>query len=239
MASRRDLLLHLADLTTQFKLTHRSVSSQQISLGNDYADWVPTATGLRPMTLSDQVKHEIEILGLDVSAHVISFYGPMLRELNAVPARNLLDVRSHGRVLVAGVKVSTQTPPIRSGNRVAFVTLDDSTGPLDAAFFGEVQDQFATTLFHSWLLLIQGTVRRTGPRGVSVSAEGCWELGAVYQVWKDGGVAAVHEFLAQRPYDDSEGDTEVTSPTQIWEHASGFRSSPFADVRPIAPSVGA
>ena len=239
IASRRDLLLHLADLTKQFKVSHRAVSSQQISLGNDYSNWVPTVTGLRPMSLADQVKHEVEILGLDVSAHVISFYGPMLRELNAVPARNLLDVRSHGRVLVAGVKVSTQTPPIRSGNRVAFVTLDDSTGPLDAAFFGEVQDQFATTLFHSWLLLIQGTIRRTGPRGVSVLAEGCWELGTVYHVWKDGGVAAVHELLAQRPYDDSEGDTEVTSPTQIWEHASGFRSSPFADVRPIVPSVGA
>ncbi len=239
VVSRRDLLLHLADLTTQLPTNRRSISTQQISLGADYVDWVPSTTGLRPMSLADQVKHEIEILGLDVSAHVISFYGPMLRELNAVPARNLLDVRSHGRVLVAGVKVATQTPPIRSGNRVAFVTLDDSTGPLDAAFFSEAQDQYASTLFHSWLLLIQGTVRRTGPRGVSVLAEGCWELGSVYQVWKTGGVPAVHEFLARRPYDDSEGDAEKPSPTQVWEHASGFRQSPFADVRPVVPSVGA
>ena len=33
------------------------------------------------------------------------------------------------RVLVAGVKVATQTPPIRSGRRVVFLTLDDGTGP--------------------------------------------------------------------------------------------------------------
>jgi error-prone DNA polymerase len=81
-------------------------------------------------------------------------------------------------VLVAGVKVATQTPPIRSGRRVIFVTLDDATGPLDATFFEDAQVGYATTVFHSWLLVVQGLVRRTGPRGVSMQAVGCWELPA-------------------------------------------------------------
>ena len=43
-------------------------------------------------------------------------------------------------MLVAGVKVATQTPPVRSGRRVVFVTLDDSTGPADATFFSVIDD---------------------------------------------------------------------------------------------------
>ena len=44
-------------------------------------------------------------------------------------APDLLRCRSQAEVLVAGVKVATQTPPIRSGRRVVFVTLDDATRP--------------------------------------------------------------------------------------------------------------
>ena len=188
---------------------------------------MPSPTGLEPMPIADQVRYEVEILGLDLSAHVVSFYRPVLSALSVLPADRLLAVRSGSRVLVAGVKVATQTPPIRSGKRVAFVTLDDSTGPIDATFFEDAQDQYAATLFSSWLLLVRGTVRRTGPRGVSVLADGCWELGAVYREWRAAGVAAVQALLDRRPYDDN----ETVQPTRVWEHASGFRQSPYAEAR--------
>ena len=202
----------------------------------DVDDWQLTSTGLPPMTLAECVRHEVEILGIDVSAHVMSFYGDMLRELGVVPAEKLLELRSHGRIFVAGVKVATQTPPIRSGRRVAFVTLDDASGPVDATFFEEAQDAFAPTLFHSWLLLVSGTVRRTGPRGVSVLADGCWALSDVYQQLKVGGVQAVNDFVNADRRNHAETDDRV-APTQIWEHASGFRQSPFADVRPAGADM--
>jgi len=227
VASRRDLYLNLSDLSEQFK--RNRISTSQMSLGLNYADWQPTLMGLRPMSLADCVKHEVEILGIDLSAHVVSFYIPMLRELGVVTSQRLLDVRSQSRVFVSGVKVATQTPPIRSGKRVAFITLDDSTGPVDATFFEEAQDQYASTLFHSWLLLVRGTVRRTGPRGVSIVADGCWEMSTIYQHWREGGVAQVHAFISRQPYDEH----QTVSTTQIWEHASGFRHSPYADVRPV------
>jgi len=195
--------------------------------------WIPEPTGLPALSLADRVKYEIEVLGIDVSAHVMSFYRQMLTELNAVPSDHLLTVRSQSSVLIAGVKVATQTPPIRSGKRVAFITLEDSTGPIDATFFEEAQDQYAATLFHSWLLLVSGTVRRTGSRGVSILANGCWELSEVYQHWKRGGVSAVHELIGKVPVHQ----LDPVAPTQIWEHASGFRSSPYADVRPAGSDI--
>lgn len=229
--SRRDLLLHLVDLEQNFKLAARGRTSfeRQITFGMDFQDWQPTPTGLAELKLSEQVTHEMEILGIDVSAHVMSFYDAMLRDLRVVAARDLLTMRSHARILIAGAKVSTQTPPIRSGKRVAFITLEDSTGPVDAAFFEDALAGYASTIFHSWLMLIAGKVRRTGPKGVSIIAEGCWSLADVYQVWKDGGAEAVFEFIEpQEIYDE----TDAITPTKVWEHASGIRTSPFADVRP-------
>jgi error-prone DNA polymerase len=95
------------------------------------------------------------------------------------------------------------------------------------------QAQYAATLFHSWLLLVSGTVRRTGPRGVSILANGCWELSEVYQHWKRGGVSAVQELIGKVPMHQ----LDPVAPTQIWEHASGFRSSPYADVRPAGSDI--
>jgi error-prone DNA polymerase len=90
---------------------------------------------------------------------------------------------------------------------VVFLTLDDATGPVDATFFEDVQGPYAATVFHSWLLVVRGELRRTGRHGVSLRATGCWELPELYQLWRGGGLtgdptggmAAVREFMAQVP----------------------------------------
>ena len=97
---------------------------------------------------------------------------------------------------VAGVKVATQTPPVRSGRRVVFLTLDDSTGPADCTFFEDVQGPYAGTVFHSWLLLVRGVLRRTGDRGVSIRATGAWELAALWDAWQLGGLPAARAAVA-------------------------------------------
>ena len=102
-------------------------------------------------------------------------------------------------MLVAGVKVATQTPPVRSGRRVVFLTLDDATGPVDATFFEDAQGPYAATVFHSWLLVVRGHVRRTGPRGLSLRATGAWELSGLFATWETEGLAAVHGVIAEVP----------------------------------------
>ena len=150
-------------------------------------------SGLPEMTGAERVRAELDVLGLDVSAHVMDAYAPFLSALGTTRARDLLGCRSRQEVLVAGVKVATQTPPIRSGRRVIFLTLDDATGPADLTFFEDVQGPYAATVFHSWLLLCRGVVRRTGPRGVSIRATGAWELSALQDAWTSGGITAVRD----------------------------------------------
>ena len=137
------------------------------------------------------MRAELEILGLDASRHVLESYAELLDALGVTRASTLLEQRSRAELLVAGVKVATQTPPIRSGRRVVFLTLDDATGPVDATFFEDALAPYASTVFRSWLLLVRGELRRTGRRGVSLRATGCWELGEVHTAWREGGTPAV------------------------------------------------
>ncbi len=148
-------------------------------------------TGLPEMTGPERVRAELDILGLDASAHIVDFYAPMLDALGVTRSTEILQTRSRSEVLIAGVKVATQTPPIRSGRRVVFLTLDDATGPVDATFFEDAQGPYATTVFHSWMLLVRGITRRTGPRGISVRATGAWELSGLWEAWTRGGLEAV------------------------------------------------
>ena len=212
------------------------------------------------MTGAERVRAELDVLGLDVSRHVLDFYAPLLDALGRHPLRaTCCGCRSQAEVLVAGVKVATQTPPIRSGRRVVFLTLDDATGPVDATFFEDAQGPYAATVFHSWLLVVRGVVRRTGPRGISLRATGAWELSGAVRCLGDRGLeAASWRSSPQVPVVEAELDQAVegaaasrSTPAGAWRrspagsgpsraggmgqrrvlvHPSGFRQSPYADV---------
>lgn len=224
---------------------------------------VPTdvaATGLPEMDHDERLAAELEILGLDVSRHVVDGYRDLLDELATVSSTDLLKHRQKADLLVAGVKVATQTPPVRSGRRVVFLTLDDATGPVDCTFFEDAQGPYASTVFSSWLLVVRGELRRTGPRGVSLRATGAWDLTELHQVWRERletgasrrqALAAVLELVERVPARPSvpepatssspepaegpgEGRTRAGGMGQrrVLVHASGFKQSPYADVKP-------
>jgi error-prone DNA polymerase len=136
-----------------------------------------------PSTAS-KVETELELLNMDISEHALEKYRPMLDELGVVYANELLDVRGKTNVLVAGVRVATQTPPMRSGKRVVFVSLDDGSGCSDSTFFDDAQQRCSHVLFNTKLMLIGGKVRRTGAKGVSIMAENAWRLDELWDQWE-------------------------------------------------------
>jgi error-prone DNA polymerase len=208
-----------------------------LDLGDAPADALYTGevSGLPELSPSERVKAELEILGLDASRHVMELYEPFLAQLGVTRSTSLLQQRSAAELVVAGVKVATQTPPIRSGRRVVFLTLDDATGPVDATFFEDALGSCATTVFHSWLLVVRGELRRTGKRGVSLRATGCWDLSVLHDRWRAGGIAAVAEQM-QPPGDAGAQDGQDGEVRRVLVHPTGYRLSPYADVRPAGVS---
>ncbi|CAN5822078.1 DNA polymerase III subunit alpha [soil metagenome] len=181
--TRRDLLLEVSERWSGLRRHQPSDpdAPEQLELLER-----PASPGLTEYGLSEKVRAELEVLGIDASTHVIRFYDGLLDTLGVTRAVDLLSYRNGQRVRVAGVKVATQTPPVKSGQRIIFLSLDDATGVSDATFFESVHDRCAWTVFHSWLLVVEGTVHRTGRRGVSLNAEVVWDLRRLMHAWRDG-----------------------------------------------------
>ena len=80
-------------------------------------------------------------------------------------------------------KRQLQSPPIRSGKRVLFLTLDDGFGCSDLSFFEDTQQSYAHVIKGNNLIVAKGVVRRTGARGVSIRASAAWSLDELYEKW--------------------------------------------------------
>ena len=178
--NHRDLLLHLSDLT---RSPASNISGSQMVFG--FAPPALAASGLPAMGAAEKVRNEVERLGMDITHHMLEFYAPFLNAIGAVKSSDLLTLRSQSEVLVAGVKVAMQTPPVRSGRRVIFLTLDDGYGCSDSTFFPDAQVDHASTLYSTSLLLVRGETRRTGARGISIRATAVWDLRLAYEKWRN------------------------------------------------------
>lgn len=150
-----------------------------------------TDTELVDVTIPDpstaeQVTTDLDVLSTEVRGHVMDSYRPLLDHLGVTHADELLGLRSGSEVIVAGARVATQTPPMRSGKRTVFISLDDGTGVIDTAFFDEAQHMTASDLFTARTMLIHGRTRRTGERGISVHADEARDLHQVWSEWVRG-----------------------------------------------------
>jgi error-prone DNA polymerase len=145
-------------------------------------------SGSKPLSKEEQLRNELAITGLDFSEHQLEQYRPMLDAMGVVYSDELIDLRNKTEVLVAGVRVATQTPPMRSGKRVVFISLDDGHGCSDSTFFDEAQRRCSSVLFNTRLLIIAGKTRRTGIRGVSLEASNAWDLKELWRQWQAGKV---------------------------------------------------
>ncbi|MFH0517194.1 DNA polymerase III subunit alpha [Streptomyces sp. M41] len=220
--NRRDLQLHLTEL-------HRGArggGGGQLPL----ADGRKTApAGLPDLTSAERLSAELGVLSMDASRNLMDDHRAFLDELGVVSARRLREARHGETVLVAGAKAATQTPPIRSGKRVIFSTLDDGTGLVDLAFFDDSHDACAHTVFHSWLLLVRGVVQRRGPRSLSVVGSAAWNLAELIELRAEGGLDVVAARLAE-PVAAGDGD-DPTHGRRI-QMPTGYEMHPWADLRP-------
>src|SRR3984957_15707037 len=152
----------------------------------------------RLLDLTERVETELDILGFELSQHVLHFYADLLAGLGVVRSQDLPASENGDTILVAEAKVATQTPAVRSGQRIIFASLDDAAGLVDLAFFESVQDRCAARLFGSWLLLVRGRGRRAGagPMAVTVNATECWDLAVLEEIRVTGGMDAVRAAMA-------------------------------------------
>ncbi|MEU5583135.1 DNA polymerase III subunit alpha [Streptomyces huasconensis] len=237
-ANRRDLQLHL----TELRRGSRAAAGAQLPLAGGRRT---ASAGLPDLDDAERLSAELGVLGMDSSRHLMADHGAFLAELGVLSARRLREAEHGATVLVAGAKAATQTPPIRSGRRVIFTTLDDGTGLVDLAFFDDAHERCAHTVFHSWLLLVRGVVQRRGPRSLSIVGSAAWNLAELVEVREEGGLDAVALRLAEpgpepasepkpepEPNPGQGPDPDPVAGGRRIRMATGYEMHPWADLRP-------
>ncbi|MFH8886591.1 OB-fold nucleic acid binding domain-containing protein, partial [Streptomyces californicus] len=226
-ATRRDLLLQATELHRQARTRP---GTGQLPLATTPHTAEPS--GLREMTARERLDAELGILHIDVSRHLMNDHFRLLREIGATDAKHLRAMHPGQRVLVAGVRASTQTPPIASGKRIIFVTLEDGSGLVDLAFFEDSHERSAHTVFHHGLLLVRGTVEARGPRR-TVVGEMAWDLDRLAAARATHGPQAVLDLLGQAPSPTPAQPTADPAATRtIRDGTAGARLHPWSDLQP-------
>jgi DNA-directed DNA polymerase III PolC len=114
------------------------------------------AQNVKPWSETEQLNGEKESLGLYLSGHPIKAY---LAELPPhTQLVNIKPTRKEETVRVVGWVIDLRTTTNQRG-RMAFITLDDSTGRLEVKVYSELYPRVQELLIKDTLLIVEGEVR--------------------------------------------------------------------------------
>lgn len=110
----------------------------------------------REWTDKERLAGEKETLGLYLTGHPIDEYEKELSRFVSTRISDLKPSREPQRV--AGLVVAVRTMKSKRGDTMAFITLDDRTGRIEASLFGELYDQLRGQIEADQVLIVEGEV---------------------------------------------------------------------------------
>ncbi|MGO2241148.1 MAG: DNA polymerase III subunit alpha [Halomonas sp.] len=122
------------------------------SESNVYAEYLSA----REWTDRERLSGEKDTLGLYLTGHPIDEYE---RELKRFVSTRISDLKpSRDPQRVAGLVVGMRTMKSKRGDTMAFITLDDRTGRIEASLFGELFEQLRGQIESDQVLIVEGEV---------------------------------------------------------------------------------
>ncbi len=162
---------HLAELATVLKVAEQHSKMAQTGQNDLFGLAVNTeaiddieayATFAETWTEKERLDAEKSILGLYLSGHPIDQYEPELKQFTNGKISALLEIveRSRGNLTarVAGLVVEVRTRQTKKGKMMGFATIDDRTGRLECAVFGEIYDKYRDIFVKDKLLIAEGAL---------------------------------------------------------------------------------
>jgi len=133
---------------------------------------------------------EKEALGFYISGHPLSRFAPILEKFTNVDAVSIKEAGDGSMVRIGGIVGQTKTIKTKRGDSMAFVTIDDMHGSIEAVVFSRVFAGTAELLFEDSPILIQGRVQKDD-QSVKVIAETIIPMDRAEELW----TASIHLHL--------------------------------------------
>jgi len=163
---------HLAELSTVLKVAEQHGKNAQTGQNDLFGlavnvenidDAHAYATAVEPWSENERLAAEKLVLGLFLTGHPINQYEAELRQFTNGTIESLLAnvERSKSRKMearTAGLVVEVRTRQTKNGKIMGFATIDDRTGRLEIAAFGEVYEKYRSIFTRDSLLIAEGAV---------------------------------------------------------------------------------
>nr|WP_298055374.1 DNA polymerase III subunit alpha [uncultured Halomonas sp.] len=196
----------------------------------------------REWTDRERLSGEKDTLGLYLTGHPIDEYEQELKRFVSMRISDLKPSRDPQRV--AGLVVGVRTMKSKRGDTMAFITLDDRTGRIEASLFGELFEQLRGQIESDQVLIVEGEVSsdefsgglRLRGKDVTPMVTARIRYGQAVELALDAGqingrlVESLRDSLT--PYRDSEG-----LPVRLqYRHPAAVAWLELADEWKVAPS---
>ena len=163
---------HLAELPTALRVAEQHGKMAQTgqndlfslpgsSLGavnEDAEDTEAYATAVEPWSDNERLAAEKLTLGLFLTGHPIDQYEPELKHFTHGKIASLQVSRGNMEARVAGLVVEVRTRQTKQGKTMGFATIDDKSGRLECAAFGEVYEKYRGIFTRDSLLIAEGSL---------------------------------------------------------------------------------
>jgi error-prone DNA polymerase len=113
---------------------------------------------LPPLTQTEAMETEYNILGLSTGEHVMALYKPWLTRQGILGTQALKWQTDGQRVRLAGLVVVHQAPPTAKNHH--FLTLEDSEGLVDVIVRPQIYTRYRRLIHTTSLLIIEGIVQQ-------------------------------------------------------------------------------
>ena len=166
-----DTILGQAQLTRQEKQNKQSLLFGG-SGGNDKSVTISVPV-CDEWNMLEKLQKEFDALGFYLSAHPLDMYSDVLLNLGLTKSRNLLGKATSAQTTVnlAGIILSKQERTSKAGQKFAFVSLSDSDGVYEVAFFSETYSQIRDKIVPGKAVFITASLRADG-EGYRLTGQG-------------------------------------------------------------------
>ena len=116
------------------------------------------STVVEPWSDNERLAAEKQTLGLFLTGHPIDQYEPELKNFTHGKIGTLQVSRGSVEARIAGLVVEVRTRQTKQGKTMGFAILDDKTGRLECAVFGDVYDKYKGLFTRDNLLIAEGAL---------------------------------------------------------------------------------
>jgi len=154
----RASLLASLDVALEHAELVRPQDDKQGDLFDGELTLIPKYVNADPFTIEEKLKYEKEVLGIYLSDHPVSAFRERFQSANVLPISKLLDAREGLQVNIGAYIVNERKIRTKMGEEMAFFTISDESGEMEAVAFPNIYSRFKQQLQKGAVLLFQGKI---------------------------------------------------------------------------------